>query len=254
MYNYGYGLRKVRPTMSTIKTTKWVEITQKIGVQSPGQKIIYDDGIPMETDWHRAAMNLLIEIIAYFWRHRKDFYVGGNMFIYFDPDQVKKRNFRGPDFFLVKGVTDSERWRDAWILWEEDGLAPHLVIELTSSSTETEDKGPKKEIYERILRVPEYFCYHPQTQELVGWRLQGGDYVKIEPSERDWLWSEELELWVGTWWGKYLGRPNRWLRFFDIEENLVLTEAESQAEARRAAEAEIAQLKAELKQLGQNED
>ncbi len=242
--------------MSTVKETEWIEITQKIEVPpSPGSKnLIYEDGIPMETDWHRAAMNLLIEIITYFWRERKAFYVGGNMFIYFDPDQVKKRNFRGPDFFVVKGVADSERWRDAWILWEEDGLAPNLVIELTSSSTKTEDKGPKKEIYEQILRVPEYICYNPQNQELVGWRLQAGDYTEVQPDEQGWLWSEELGLWIGTWWGEYLSRPNRWLRFFDTNGNLVLTEAEAQTEARRAAEAEIVQLKAKLKELEQDED
>lgn len=243
--------------MSIIQGAKWVEVTQKIAIPQPpsSKNLIYEDGIPMESDWHRAAMNLLIEIITYFWRHRKDFYVGGNMFIYFDPDQVRKRNFRGPDFFVVKGVADSTRWREAWILWEEDGLAPNLVIELTSSSTEAEDKGPKKEIYEQILRVPEYLCYNPQTEELVGWRLQAGHYVEIQPNERGWLWTEELELWVGTWWGEFLDRSaNRWLRFFDSEGNLVLTGREAEAEARRAAEAEIARLKAELEHLDQNED
>jgi Uma2 family endonuclease len=241
--------------MSVVKTAEWLEITQKIKISpSPGsENLIYEDGIPMESDWHRAAMNLLIEIITYFWRRRKDFYVGGNMFIYFDPNQVKKRNFRGPDFFVVKGVTDAARWREAWILWEEDGLAPSLVIELTSSSTEAEDKGPKKEIYEQILRVPEYFCYNPETKELIGWRLQTGHYVEIQPDERGWLWSEELGLWIGAWWGEYLDRPNRWLRFFDPNGDLVLTGREAEAEARRAAEAEVAQLKAKLKELDQDE-
>ena len=124
--------------MSTIEATKSIEVTQRIDVPQPpsSEDLVYEDGIPMESDWHRAAMNLLIEIITYFWRHRRDFYVGGNMFIYFDPDQVKKRNFRGPDFFVVKGVADASRWREAWVLWEEDGLAPNFVIELTSASTE----------------------------------------------------------------------------------------------------------------------
>jgi Uma2 family endonuclease len=249
--------------MSTVEATKWVEVTQKIKVSQPpsSKNLIYEDGIPMESDWHRAAMNLLIEIITYFWRHRKDFYVGGNMFIYFDPDQIKKRNFRGPDFFVVKGVADNTRWREAWVLWEEDGLAPNLVIELTSQSTEAEDIGPKKEIYEQILRTPEYFCYNPQTEQLFGWRLRTGRYVEIKPDERGWFWSEELKLWIGAWWGEYLDRPNRWLRFFDPDGNLVPTgrEAEAEArraetEARRAAEAEVVRLKAQLKQQNRDED
>lgn len=235
--------------MSISEATEWIEVTQKIGVPPShrSENLIYEDGIPMESDWHRAAMNLLIEILAYFWRHRQDFYVGGNMFIYFDPNQVKKRNFRGPDFFVVKGVVDSQRWREAWILWEEEGLAPNLVIELTSSSTEAEDQGPKKDIYEQILRVPEYFCYNPQTEGLVGWRLHAGHYVEIQPNERGQLWSEELELWVGAWWGEYLNRPNRWLRFFDQAGNLALSEAE-------AHQAEVVRLQAKLNQLGYKED
>ncbi len=249
--------------MSTVEATKWVEVTQKIKVSQPpsSKNLIYEDGIPMESDWHRAAMNLLIEIITYFWRRRKDFYVGGNMFIYFDPDQIKKRNFRGPDFFVVKGVADNTRWRDAWVLWEEDGLAPNLVIELTSQSTEAEDIGPKKAIYEQILRTPEYFCYNPQTEQLFGWRLRAGRYVEIQPDERGWFWSEELKLWIGDWWGEYLDRPNRWLRFFDTDGNLAPTgrEAEAEAhraeaEARRVAEAEIVRLKAQLKQQSRDED
>ena len=102
--------------MNRSETIRWIEVTQKIGIPSPHspENLVYEAGIPMESDWHRAAMSLLIEILAYFWRGRQDFYVGGNMFIYFDPDQVKKRNFRGPDFFVVKGVTDSQRWREAW--------------------------------------------------------------------------------------------------------------------------------------------
>lgn len=227
--------------MSTIEATKSIEVMQRIEVPQPpsSNNLIYEDSIPMESDWHRVAMNLLIEIISFFWRHRQDFYVGGNMFIYFDPEQVRKRNFRGPDFFVVKGVADNTRWREAWVLWEEDGLGPSFIIELTSPNTEAEDKGPKKEIYEQILRVPEYLCYNPYTEELAGWRLQAGHYTEIEPDERGWLWSQELELWVGTWWGEYLDRPNLWVRFFDADGNLVLT-------GREAAEEKLARLQEEL--------
>lgn len=119
----------------SVTKTNWVEVTQKIGIPQPpdSEDLIYEDGIPMESDWHRAAMNLLIEILLYFWRHRSDVYVSGNIFVYFDPNQLKTRNFRGPDFFVVKGVKDSQRWREAWIVWQEDGLAPNFVIELTSA-------------------------------------------------------------------------------------------------------------------------
>lgn len=270
--------------MSNNKTAQWVEVTQKIWLpHAPDRdKIVYEDGIPMESDWHRAAMNLLIEIITYLWRDRQDYYVGGNMFIYFDPDQVRKRNFRGPDFFVVQGIADNTRWREAWVLWEEDDRGPDIVIELTSQSTEAEDRGPKKDIYEHILQVPEYMCYNPETESLFGWRLVNERYQAIQPNEQGRLWSETLALWVGTWQGDYLERPNLWLRFFDVAGRLILTgreaeaehaeaeaeraeaeakraqteteRAEAEAEARRAAEAELARLRTLLKQQRGEDD
>src|SRR5258708_38850834 len=41
------------------------------------------DGEPMDSDWHRAAMNLLIELMICFYGARKDYFCSGNMFIHF---------------------------------------------------------------------------------------------------------------------------------------------------------------------------
>ena len=105
-------------------------------------------------------------------------------------------------------------------------------------------------MYEHILRVPEYFCYNPETEALNGWRLQGGRYVDLQANEKGWFWSEELEAWIGAWQGEFLDRSNLWLRFFDRAGNLLLTAHEAEAEARQAAEAELERLKAQLKALG----
>ena len=138
--------------MTVEKPAEWIEVTQRVRLPDPPKNIelMYEDGIPLESDWHRRAMNLLIDIISYLWRERKDFYVGGNMFIYFDPHQVKHRNFRGPDFFVVKDIADNTYLRKAWVLWEEDWRAPNIVVELTSKSTEAEDMGPKKDMAHNV--------------------------------------------------------------------------------------------------------
>lgn len=244
----------VKKSIINKTSEQWIEVTQKIKLPDPPGKIdlVYEDGIPMESDWHRNAMNLLIEVISQLWRDRKDYFVGGNMFIYFDPNQVKRRNFRGPDFFVVKDIEDNTHWRDAWVLWEEDWKVPDIVIELTSKSTEAEDRGPKKDIYEHILQVPDYICYNPETKALFGWRLVNGQYQELLPNDRGWLWCESLGLWIGTWEGTYLGRRiGTWPRFFDQEGNLMLMGREVEAEqaflaAERAkAEAERAEAEAE---------
>src|SRR2546423_15190948 len=70
----------------------------------PDVELIETDGEPLESEWHRMAMNLLIEVVRYHLRQRNDFYVGGNMFIYFSTMQARNRDLRGPDFFFVQGV------------------------------------------------------------------------------------------------------------------------------------------------------
>ncbi len=218
-------------------------------------ELITEDGIPMETPWHRAQMNLLIELTHVHWRGRTDFYTGGNMFLYFSLEQARNRDYRGPDFFIVTGV-DGTREREAWVVWDEAGRYPDLIVELLSDSTAREDMTVKKALYERTFRTPEYFCYDPRTRELLGWHLLEDRYEPLLPDARGWLWSAVLQLWLGEWEGELLGRRAIWLRFFDEEGALVPTEAEAarleaEATALRAetADAEAARLRAELARL-----
>ncbi len=207
-------------------------------IELPVLDLPTEDGIPLETNWHRIEINLLIDLLHYFWRARVDYFAGGNMFIYYSFEQARKRDYRGPDFFLVIGV-DGTRDRKAWVVWEEGGRYPNVIIELSSPSTREIDLEAKKELYEQTFRTPEYFCYDPDSSQLVGWRLTGSHYVALEPNERGWLWSEQMSLWLGTWQGEYLRTMATWLRFYTPKGELVPTRAE-------AAEAEVARLRALL--------
>jgi Uma2 family endonuclease len=75
-------------------------------------ELVYDDGEPIESARHRQQMTVLIESLEYAWQDRTDFYVGGNMFLYFSEIQAKKNDFRGPDVFVVMNTT--RRDRRAW--------------------------------------------------------------------------------------------------------------------------------------------
>ena len=229
-----------------------------------------EDGIPLETNWHRIEMNLLIASVHWHWRDRRDYFAGGNMFVYFSLAQVRNKDYRGPDFFVVKD-TDGDKNRDSWVVWNEDGQYPDVIVELASASTIGTDLGLKKHLYEHTFRTPEYFCYDPGEKRLYGWRLNNRVYVKILPNDRGWLWSEELGLWIGLWEGEFQRVNSVWLRFYNDDGQLILTrgEAESkraeaearraEAEARRAetesrradaAEAELERLRALLAKQG----
>jgi Uma2 family endonuclease len=195
--------------------------------------LIDSDGIPMDSHWHRHCMNLLIEQIEYHCRERDDYYVGGDMFIYFSVTQAKNLDYRGPDFFYVSKTT-RHPMRKYWVVWEEK-RTPDVVIELASSSTRAEDYGPKFAIYRDRLQVGNYFIYDPETRQFDGWQLQGRDYVAIPRQPNGRLWSDRLQLHLGEWDGEFLGRRMVWLRWYSADGTVVPIFSEAE---RRFAEAE----------------
>lgn len=218
------------------------------------------DGEPMENERERIQIDLVLDMLDYHWRDRDDFYAAGNMFLYYTGEQARaiikaihspgrlRRLFRGPDIFIVLNVDGSYR-RQKWVVWEEEGHYPNVIIELLSPTTRKVDLGSKKGIYQDIFRTPEYFCFDyldPTGEEsFVGWRLNGnGKYQPLRPNERGWLWSEELKLWLGLWDGSLLRDETQWLRFYTPQGDLVLTRSEAVAQ-RAEAEAQRAQTEAQ---------
>lgn len=147
-----------------------LEPTSPEGVKFPPTNL-YSDEPPLETDFHREQIDLLLRLLKYWWRDRSDFYISGNLTVYYNDQQIKKRDFRGPDVFVVLGV--EKRDRRSWAIWEEGGKYPNVVIELLSDSTATVDCGKKKDLYQDVWRVPEYYWFHPETMEFAGFRLVG---------------------------------------------------------------------------------
>jgi Uma2 family endonuclease len=140
----------------------------------------WSDEPEMENYRHLMQMLALIATLHWRWRGRTDYFVGGNLSIYFSEQRRKSDTFRGPDFFVALGV-DGARERRSWVVWEEGGKYPNVIIELLSDSTRRVDRGEKKQIYQDVFRTPEYFLFDPETAELEGFRLVGGRYESIEP-------------------------------------------------------------------------
>jgi Uma2 family endonuclease len=156
---------------------------------------LYSDEPPLETDLHREQIDLLIRLLKYWWQDRPDFYISGNLTVYYNEQQLKSRDFRGPDIFIV--LDTEKKDRRSWVLWEEGGKYPNIVIELLSSSTAAVDRGAKKELYQNVWRLPEYYWFHPETLEFAGFRLVKGKYEVIEANDSGRLVSEQLELELG---------------------------------------------------------
>lgn len=201
--------------------------------------LVCDDGEPMESARHRQQMTVLIDSLEHAWRARSDFYVGGNMFLYFSEVQTRNNDFRGPDVFVVTNTTRRER--RAWVVWEEDGKAPDVIIELLSDKTEAVDRGEKMRIYARSLKVGEYFLYDPFSHVFEGYDLdlRRQVYVQKAPLASGQLCCEQLGLRLGTARGTLYAVTTQWLRWFDADGRILAMPSEdANAEQSRADTAE----------------
>lgn len=201
---------------------------------------LWSDEPPLESDWHRKQIELLINLIESWWQERQDFYASGNLTIYYSPNQRKSENFRGPDFFVVLGV--ERKNRKSWVVWQEDGKYPNVIVEILSDTTATVDKGLKKQVYQDTFRTPDYFWVDPATLELQGFHIVDGQYQELAPTDQAWLWSQQL--------GLYLGIHQGLLRFFTPDGQLVLLGEEQERQRAEQAQQENERLREQLRELG----
>lgn len=202
---------------------------------------------PLETYRHLKQLILLLTCLERLWQNRQDFFAGGNMSVYYSTRQIKSEDVKGPDFFVVLNTKPQER--KSWIVWEEDGKYPNFILEILSETTAKNDKGLKKQLYQDVFRTPDYFWFDPYTLELAGFKLNYHGYEQIAPNQQGWLWSNELQL--------YLGIVEEQLRFFSANGELVLTPEEAEAVERQraqAAEATAQRLRQKLQELGVDPD
>ncbi len=225
---------------------------------TPQLKIEYPetDGQPMaETDLHRDEMIDAIVTLKEHYRDNPRVYVAGNLLVYYEEGNPQKSV--APDVFAVLGVSNQRR--RIYKIWEE-GKAPDVVIEITSSSTRRQDREEKRLLYES-LGVTEFFLFDPLGDYLKpplrGFRLAGDYFVPLEPQplgEGNWrLQSQVLNLELHT--------DGSHLRLFDPATKQYLLSPAEQAQARRTAEAravraeaEVERLKAELHRLQNRRD
>lgn len=131
------------------------------------------------------------------------------------------------------------------------GDLPLVVMEFFSdtdggeySSKPTYPPG-KWFFYERVLKVPNYIIFAPQTGVLEVYQLDtAGQYQLREPDTGDRYWITQMNLSLGLWQGTRENRTGYWLRWWDENGNLLLWGSE-RAE-RLAAQLRAAGLKSEV--------
>jgi Uma2 family endonuclease len=217
----------------------------------------FSDGEPMEDPQHGEQAALLRTCLEHYWANTlgyQSFYVGFNMFHHYGTHGPLNRDFRGPDFFVVRDV--EFRPRRNWVVRRE-GKKPCVVLEVLSDTTRDEDLGKKKRIYQNILETPEWVWLDMDTNEWQLHRLVQGSYQRVDSDANGRVLSRELGLCLGPWHGEYARAHRTWLRWWTPDGVLLPTPAEAsmhraEAEHERAEaaheRAEAAQERAEAAQ------
>ncbi len=137
---------------------------------------------------------------------------------------------------------------------------PFWVLEYVSKSNRRKDYEDNVRKYEKHLKVPYYLIFVPDVQELTLFRMRRKRYVSVRENARGRCEVGELELevalldgWVRFWYrGDLLPLPGELLRALDDTERRLRDasrRAEREAQARMAAEEEVARLRAELERV-----
>jgi Uma2 family endonuclease len=125
-----------------------------------------------------------------------------------------------------------------------EGDLPALVAEFISETEGGEySMNPnypygKWWFYERILQVPLYFIFYPDTGALEGYHLVSTKYEEYGSNNQGRFWVAALNLFLGVWQGTKVDRTGYWLRWWDSEGNLLPWGVESLDRERQRAEEE----------------
>lgn len=196
------------------------------------------DGRPMaETDVHREEMVYFIEALQDRYRDQP-VYVSGNLMLYYVEGDPRK--CISPDCLVAFDRPAGHR--RVYKTWEE-GKAPDVVIEVTSSSTRSEDRVVKRDLYAR-LGVREMWLVDPLGDYLGapfrGFRLEDQQWTEI-PGQHGRAFSPLLQL--------EFRATEDGARLFDPGTGLFLPSARDLAAQLRDASTEIRARDAEIERL-----
>jgi Uma2 family endonuclease len=188
--------------------------------------------------------------------------IGQDSGIYWRLAQPPEKGAESPDWFYVANVPPmlNGKFRRSYVLWQEY-IAPLIVLEFVSGDgSEERDKTPitgKFWVYEQAIRVPFYGIYEVQKASIEVYHLVNGSYQLLLANERGHYPILPLGVELGIWEGQYQNMEAPWLRWWDIQGNLLLHSGEKSqllASQLEQEQQKAARLAKRLRELGVNSD
>jgi len=201
------------------------------------EHLVTEDDTPVDNPFSERQQKLLSDCLETSYTREGPFVSLVNVGLYSSPEVEPLV----PDLLLSLDVTFPEQiWEKrnrSYFIWRY-GKPPDLVLEIVSNRKGGED-STKLAAYARI-RVTYYVIFDPmgllnKKRRLRLFELRAGRLVELlDPFAGLELLGLKLCLWEGT----YAQMSGTWVRFTDLEGNLLLTGAERVAQERERAEQE----------------
>ncbi|MEH2104697.1 Uma2 family endonuclease [Nostoc sp.] len=168
-----------------------------------------------------------------------------------------KMVIKAPDWAFIAKINVSREEVTRSYTPQLQGDIPVIVMEFVSDTQETEYSikatypPGKWFFYERILKVPNYIIFEPDSGSFEMYRLQTTEqYILQEPDENQRYWIVEMNLYLGVSQGTRENRTGKWLRWWDEQGNLLpwgteLAEQEGQRTEQERQRAEQERQRAE---------
>ncbi len=167
--------------------------------------------------------------------------IGQDLGIYWRMTDPPEKGAVAPDWFYVPNVplTLNGQTRRSYVLWQEH-IAPLIVLEFVSGNGDEErDKTPWKGkfwIYEQVIRPPFYGIYEVSKASVEVYHLIEGQYQLLAANERGHYPIKALGVELGIWQGEYQNMELPWLRWWDLQGNLLLSGDERAEQERQRAD------------------
>ena len=155
------------------------------------------------------------------------YFIGQDLGIYWRITEPPEKGAEAPDWFYVPNVPPSlnGKTRRSYVLWQEY-ISPLIVLEFVSGNgSEERDKTPWKGkfwIYEQVIKPAFYGIYEVNKASIEVYELIGGKYQLLAANERGHYLIKPMGIELGLWQGEYQNMELPWLRWWDLQGNLLL--------------------------------
>jgi Uma2 family endonuclease len=156
-----------------------------------------------------------------------EYCIGQDLGIYWRITDPPERGAEAPDWFYVPNVPLllNGHFRRSYVLWQEY-ISPLIALEFVSGNgAEERDKTPWKGkfwIYEQVIKPVFYGIYEVSKTSLEVYHLIEGQYHLLSTNERGHYPITPLGIELGLWQGEYQNMELSWLRWWDLQGNLLL--------------------------------